>query len=95
MMDLTKDIQSLTTFKRNTTELVRQIKESGRPLVLTINGKAELVVQDAGSFQKLIELVDRLEAIEGIKRGLEEAAAGKGRPAGEFFEELRRRHAPR
>jgi prevent-host-death family protein len=92
MMDLTKDIQSLTTFKRNTTELVRQVKESGRPLVLTINGKAELVVQDAGSFQKLIELVDRLEAIEGIKRGIESFERGEGIPLEELDRRLRKKH---
>lgn len=46
MMDITKDIQPLTNFKRNTTELLRQMKETGEPIVLTINGRAELVVQD-------------------------------------------------
>ena len=51
-MDITKDIQPLTDFKRNTTELLRQMKETGEPIVLTINGRAELVVQDAGSYTR-------------------------------------------
>lgn len=47
------------------------MKKTKEPLVLTVNGKAELVVQDAESWQKLSEAKDSMEAIEGIKRGLE------------------------
>ncbi|WP_287326574.1 hypothetical protein [Okeania sp. SIO1F9] len=48
---------------------MQRIKESGNPLILTVNGKAEVVVQDAESYQKLLELVDRIQAIEGIQAG--------------------------
>lgn len=70
-MKLTRNIHSLSTFKRDTAGLVRQMKKTKTPVVLTVNGKAELVVQDAGSYQKLLEAKDRMEAIAGIKRGLE------------------------
>lgn len=90
MLDISTDIMSLSDFKRETTTLIRQLKETGRPVVLTVNGKAELVVQDAASYQQLLEIVDRLETIEGIRIGLEEMKAGKGRPAAEVFAELRR-----
>ena len=87
-MDITKDIHPLTNFKRNTTELVRQMKETGQPIVLTINGRAELVVQDAGSYQRLVELVDRLEAISGIRKGLEESKRGEGQPIEDAVREI-------
>jgi prevent-host-death family protein len=89
MMDITKDIQPLTNFKRNTTELLRQMKETGEPIVLTINGRAELVVQDAGSYQKLLELVDRLEAIAGVRKGLEESKRGEGQSIEDAVREIR------
>jgi prevent-host-death family protein len=89
MMDITKDIQPLTEFKRNTTELLRQMKETGQPIVLTINGRAELVVQDAGSYQRLLKLVDRLEAIAGIRRGLDESRRGEGQPIEDAVREIR------
>jgi len=54
-MKLTHDTQSLSTFKRDTAKIVRQLKKTGQPMVLTVNGKAELVVQDAASYQKLLE----------------------------------------
>jgi len=43
MIDLGNDIRSLSDFKRNTGELVEQMQASGRPIVLTVNGKARLV----------------------------------------------------
>ena len=50
MINLSRDIQSLSTFKRNTNKLIAQMKETGNPIVLTVNGKAELVVQDVVSY---------------------------------------------
>jgi hypothetical protein len=50
MLDLTNDIRSLSDFKRTTTDLMDQLRKTGHPLVLTINGKAELVVQDAEAY---------------------------------------------
>jgi hypothetical protein len=75
----------------NMVEFIRALKRTGQPVVLTISGKAELVVEDATSVRKLLELVDRLETIEGIRAGSEEMKAGKGRPAEELFEELSHR----
>ena len=47
MLDLANDIRSLSDFKRNTVELLDRLRQTGHPLVLTVNGRAELVVQDA------------------------------------------------
>ena len=65
------------------------MKETGQPIVLTINGRAELVVQDASSYQKLLELVDRLEAIAGIRRALEESNRGEGQLLDDAIREIR------
>jgi len=47
MIGITKDIQAMTTFRRHPREFMRRLKRTTRPLVLTVNGKAEVVVQDA------------------------------------------------
>lgn len=93
MIDLLQGKQTLSGFRRKTAAIRRQLKETGEPIVLTVNGKAELVVRDVASYQKLLEIVERLETIEGIRAGLEEMYAGKGRPASEFFDELERQFA--
>jgi prevent-host-death family protein len=92
MIKLNRDIHSLTDFKRNTNDFVKQMKETKTPVVLTVNGKAELVVQDAESYQAMLDRLEQIDAIEGIRRGLEQMDRGEGRPAGEVFAEFRQRH---
>ena len=92
MINLSQDIQSLSTFKRNTNQLITQMKNTGHPIVLTINGKAELVIQDATSYQKLLDTIEELETIIGIKQGLEDLAQGRARPVNQFIEEMQRKH---
>lgn len=92
MINLERDIHSLTDFKRNTNDFVRQMKETKAPVVLTVNGKAELVVQDAASYQAMQERLEEIDAVESIRRGLEQMERGEGRPAGEVFAEFCRKH---
>ena len=98
-MNLSQDIHPLTDFKRNTPEFLRRLKETGNPVVLTINGKAELVVQDAASYQRLFDLAGRLETIQAVKEGLASANRGEGTPTDDVFDalekELRRPKAAR
>jgi len=89
MLDIGKDIHSLSDFKRNTSEFLEQMRGSGHPLVLTINGKAELVVQDAISYQKLLDRVDQVEGLAGIERGLSDVEAGRVTPLRKFEQEFR------
>jgi len=92
MLDIAKDIHSLSAFKRNTPGLLKQMRESGHPVVLTINGKAEIVVQDASAYQKLLDQLDELQAIEGIKRGLADVDAGRVTSVDDFEKEFRKKH---
>ncbi len=90
MLDIAKDIHSLSDFKRNTSEFLEQMRGTGHPVVLTINGKAELVVQDASSYQKLLDRIDELETLEGIQRGLADVQAGRTTPLKEFAKDFRK-----
>lgn len=92
MINLATDIQSLTDFKRNTSEFMKQMQNSGNPVVLTVNGKAALVVQDAAAYQQMLEALERAEAVAGIRRGLEQMHNGEGRPAAEFFAEMQHKY---
>lgn len=90
-----KNIETLTAFKRNTGEHVKRIKESGSPLVLTVNGKAELVMQDAESYQRMLELLDRAETAEAVREGLESVRQGRTMPLDRFDKGMRKRIRPR
>jgi len=91
-MKLARDIQSLSTFKRDTAKVMKQLKKTKEPLVLTVNGKAALVVQSAEGYQSLLDAKERLETIQGIRRGLESMKAGKGTPAEQFFNKFFEEH---
>ncbi len=92
MLDIGRDIQSLTDFKKKTPELIEQLKRTGEPVVLTINGRAELVVQDAAAYQKLRAIVEQARVLEGIRQGLEDMKAGRTVSLDEFKEHARARH---
>ena len=71
-----QDIRSLTDFQRNTKAHLKRLKATGRPAVLTANGKAELIVQDAVAFE------DMLDAMK----------AGKGEPARVVLDRIRAKY---
>ncbi len=92
MLDITKDIQSLTTFRRCSGDFIKHLKKSKRPVVLTVKGKAEAIVQDAGAYQRLLDIAARADVREGIPQGLDPARQGKGRDAEQFFAEFEAAH---
>ena len=92
MLDIAKDIQSLTAFRRQSGAFMRQLKRSKRPLVLTVKGKAAAVVQDAVAYQRLLDSAARADAREGILQGLEDAKAGRMRLARKFFDDFEAKH---
>lgn len=81
-----QDIRSLTDFQRHTKAHLKRLKASGRPAVLTVNGKAGLVVQDAAAFEEM------LDAIRGIQRGLDAMKEGSGKPFRAALDEIRAKH---
>jgi prevent-host-death family protein len=95
MLDITKDIQSLTTFRRRSGDFMKQLKKSKRPVVLTVKGKAAAVVQDAEAYQRLLNIAALASAEEGIRQGLEDVKRGRPRPIREFFKEFEAKHGIR
>ena len=92
MIDVTQDIHSLTTFKHNSSGLMKRMKKTGRPLVLTVNGKAEAVLLDAAAYQ---EVAGHLDVVTSIRRGLAQAKRGAGRPADDVLDALEREDSKR
>lgn len=86
------NIHSVSEFQRNPKGVLGKLKSSRGPIVLTVNGKAELVVQDAKSYQLLLDKVDAAEDLEAVRRGLEQSLSGQGRSAADFFQEFEARH---
>lgn len=87
MIDL-NNIRSVTDFQRNPKGVLATLKTSKKPIVLTVNGKAELVVQDAESYQELLDKVKSAEDMEAVRQGLQQSLTDEGRAASDFFHEF-------
>jgi PHD/YefM family antitoxin component YafN of YafNO toxin-antitoxin module len=87
-----EEIHSLSDFQRNAKQHIVRMKRKRRPLVLTINGKAEMVAVDVKSFQEMLEIIDRVEAVEGIRQGLGSRKRGEGKTLEQFDKEMRKKY---
>jgi prevent-host-death family protein len=83
MVNLNEDIHLLTDFKQAPVAFLSQMKQTHRPVVLTVNGRPELVVQDAAGYQSMLDRLARFEAVEAIRIGIAAAQEGRIAPARE------------
>ena len=72
--DLEADIKPVSDFRANSAALLRQVRESGRPIVLTQRGRSAAVVVDVGTYQALL---DELDELRDVHRGLADLAGGR------------------
>lgn len=87
-----RDIHPLTDFLRNHKAHVARLKESRTPEVLTVNGRAELVVQDAESYQQLLDRLHHMETLTAIREGIASAERGELKPAEQVFAEMQAKY---
>ena len=92
-MNFIRDIQTLSDFKRDASKIIKQIKTTKEPVILTVNGKAAVVVQDAASYQQLLEAKERAETVAVLRERLKNLDEGaKSQPMAEVFAELAQEH---
>ena len=77
MLDIT-DTKSLTEFNRNSREHVQRLRESGKPELLTVNGEAAVVVQDAAAYQELERRAGHAATVQAVRAGMEAHNRGEG-----------------
>ncbi len=88
----TTGIDSLTNFQKNAKTFASRLEGTREPLVLTVNGKAKLVIQDAEAYQAMIDELERSRFIEAVRQGLNESKQGLGRSAEEVFAEMKAKY---
>ena len=82
------DIKPVSEFRANAAELIEQVKNSGRPLVLTQRGHSAAVLLDVADYAQLIE---ELELLRDVRTAVQQIEAGKGIPNRQAKAELRKR----
>lgn len=63
-INVARDIQPLSVFRKRASALIDQLQKSRRPLVLTRNGRSAVVVLDAVEYERMVERIDLLEDIQ-------------------------------
>ena len=86
-LSITEDIRSITDLKRNTNSVLDQIHKTKRPVVLTVNGKAEAVILDAKEYEKITRAFTLLKLLVPAE---EDINAGRYREAKDFFKDFKR-----
>ena len=87
-----RNIHPLSEFQRSAKSFLETLKETKSSIVLTVNGKAAVVVQDAESYQLMTERMELLESMLGIRKSLEEFDQGKGVALDDAFQSLRKKY---
>ena len=91
-MFTSESIHPVSEFSRKPAEYIKRLKETGKPELLTVNGKAELVIQDAKAYEEMVDLLRTLERIALAAQAHDE---GHALPAQDAFAALNKRLAAR
>jgi len=84
-VSITQDIKSVTDLKKRTNEIFRQIHQTGRPVIITVNGRPDAVLIDAEIFEKKLKAINLGSLLSEAESDI---SAGKIRPVEEFLEEF-------
>ena len=74
-INLDQDIKPLSEFRANTAALVKQVKETQRPLIITQHGKSSVVLMDVKEYQALLDKIEILQDVNLAEKQIDE---GKG-----------------
>ena len=82
-----EDIRSVTDLKRHTRDILDHLHATGRPVILTVNGRADSVLLDVRAYEKLLQAGNLAELLAPAERDIE---SGQTRPLREFMEAFKR-----
>jgi prevent-host-death family protein len=85
-LSITEDIRSITDLKRKTNSVLQQIHQTKRPIVLTVNGKAEAVLIDAKEYEKITKAFNLLKLLIPAEEDIKDK---RYQEAHSFFKEFK------
>ncbi len=86
---LAEETRPLKEFKQNPAAVLDSLGRSHRPVILTENGEPRVVVQEAESYQRLLDTINELKCAAGIRQGLADLEAGRLIPVDEAIRAIR------
>ena len=86
-LSLTEDVKTVSELKNSLRAVFEQIHRTGRPVVVTVNGKPDVVLMDAGLFERKLRALNLAALLAG---GEDDIRRGRTRPARAFLKGLKR-----
>lgn len=86
-VNVVEDIKPVSELKARTREIIQQARDTGRPVIITVNGRPAVVLVDAAEYERQQQLLD-LAAL--LAKGEVDVHGGRTRPMKEFLSELAR-----
>ncbi len=87
-MRYSTQIKPISYLKANAAEVLQELAEQRKPLVITQNGEAKAVIQDVASYE---ETQETLALLKILALGNQQVAQGKVKPVAEVVKRLRKR----
>jgi prevent-host-death family protein len=84
-MKISSDIKPVSYLKSHTADILKQINETHRPIVITQNGEPRAVVQDPDSYDNMRNAIGILKL---ISQGEEDIRQGRSRDQDEVFKDI-------
>ncbi len=91
-MTRTTDITNFTEYRSNHRVFHTQVHQTGRPLFITNNGKPDVVLLSAETFDGIQDLIELRESLISIEKSEQEFAAGKGVEARRAIKDIASKH---
>jgi len=85
-LSITEDIKSVSDLKKKTNEIFKQLHQTGRPIIVTVNGKPDAVLLDVEVFEKKLQSLNLAALLAQAETEVKEK---RTRPAQDFLKELK------
>ena len=86
-VSITEDIKTVSDLKTKTVDVFRQLHRTGRPIIVTVNGKPDAVLINVEVFEKKLKALNLGALIAEAETDVKER---RTRPAREFLREIKR-----
>ena len=87
-MNITKDIKSVTYLKSRAADILKQINNTHRPVIITQNGEPRAILQDPQSYEHMRNAIGLLKLISQGEKGIK---SGKVKTQSEVFDNIEKK----
>jgi prevent-host-death family protein len=86
-LSISEDIKTVSDLKRNTNEIFKHMHDSGRPVVVTVNGKPDAILMDVNVFEKKLKALNLGLLLSPAEKDIK---GGRTKNARTFLKELKK-----